>query len=61
MKRNEWPSLAELLNANKRVIVFIDEGADGSAGSIVDFILPQFQMVGFFVIPFHLHYSLRVF
>jgi len=47
MKRNEWPSLAELLNANKRVIVFIDEGADGSAGSNVDFILPQFQMVGF--------------
>lgn len=48
MKRNDWPTLAELLNANTRVIVFIDEGADGSAGSMVDFILPEFQMVGFF-------------
>jgi len=43
MNRTEGPSLAELLDAKKLVI---DEGADGGAGSIVDFILTQFQMVG---------------
>ena len=30
---------------NKRVVVFIDYGADGSNGAVVDFILPEFQMV----------------
>jgi hypothetical protein len=30
---------------NKRVVVFLDYGADGSDGGVVDFILPEFQMV----------------
>ncbi|EDR03377.1 uncharacterized protein LACBIDRAFT_307156 [Laccaria bicolor S238N-H82] len=45
MKRGDWPTLKELLDANKRVIIFLDAGADGSGGGTVDFILPQFQMV----------------
>ncbi|PPQ64035.1 hypothetical protein CVT24_008848 [Panaeolus cyanescens] len=45
MKRNDWPTLRELIDTNKRVIVFLDAGADGSDGGVVDFILPQFQMV----------------
>ncbi|TEB26197.1 hypothetical protein FA13DRAFT_1737598 [Coprinellus micaceus] len=45
MKRNDWPTLRNLIDANKRVIIFLDAGADGSAGGTVDFILPQFQMV----------------
>ncbi|KAJ2921364.1 hypothetical protein H1R20_g15730, partial [Candolleomyces eurysporus] len=45
MKRNDWPTLRELIDTNKRVIVFLDAGADGSAGGEVDFILPQFPMM----------------
>ena len=45
VKRNDWPTLRNLIDANKRVIIFLDAGADGSAGAPVDFILPQFQMV----------------
>ncbi|KAF9033610.1 PLC-like phosphodiesterase [Panaeolus papilionaceus] len=45
MKRDDWPTLRELIDTNKRVIVFLDEGADGRDGGVVDFILPQFQMV----------------
>ncbi|KAJ2915082.1 hypothetical protein MD484_g5350, partial [Candolleomyces efflorescens] len=37
--------MAELIDTNKRVIVFLDAGADGSAGGVVDFILPQFPMM----------------
>ena len=43
VKRNDWPTLSQLIDSNKRVIVFMDEGADGSAGGVVDFILPQFH------------------
>ena len=45
VKRSDWPTLGQLIDMNKRVIVFLDAGADGSAGGIVDFILPEFQMV----------------
>ncbi|KAF5368279.1 hypothetical protein D9615_010377 [Tricholomella constricta] len=45
VKRNDWPTLGQLIDQGKRVIVFLDEGADGSAGGVVDFILPQFDMV----------------
>jgi hypothetical protein len=41
MKRSEWPTLGEMINTRKKVVVFMDKGADGS----VDFILPQFSMV----------------
>ncbi|KAK7023642.1 hypothetical protein VNI00_016604 [Paramarasmius palmivorus] len=41
MKRADWPTLGELIDAGKRVIVFLDAGADGS----VNFILPEFSML----------------
>ncbi|KAF5366458.1 hypothetical protein D9758_009806 [Tetrapyrgos nigripes] len=41
MKRSEWPTLGELIDSGKRVIVFMDTGADGS----VDFILPELPML----------------
>ncbi|KAG6815101.1 hypothetical protein H0H87_005126 [Tephrocybe sp. NHM501043] len=44
VSRNSWPTLGQLIDSGKRVIVFLDAGADGS----VDFILPQFDMVSLF-------------
>ncbi|KAK7448062.1 hypothetical protein VKT23_013818 [Stygiomarasmius scandens] len=41
MKRSEWPTLGQLIDSGKRVIVFMDAGADGS----VDFILPEFTQL----------------
>ncbi|KAI3595893.1 PLC-like phosphodiesterase [Moniliophthora roreri] len=41
MKRSDWPTLGELIDSGKRVIVFLDAGADGS----VDFLLPEFSML----------------
>jgi len=45
VRRNDWPSLGQLIDQGKRVVVFLDAGANGSDGGIVDFILPQFDMV----------------
>jgi hypothetical protein len=45
VKRSDWPTLGQLISMNKRVVVFLDYGADGSDGGVVDFILPEFQMV----------------
>ncbi|KAH0582278.1 hypothetical protein H2248_011916 [Termitomyces sp. 'cryptogamus'] len=45
VKRDDWPTLGQLIDSGKRVIVFLDAGADGSDGGIVDFILPEFDMV----------------
>jgi len=42
MSREDWPTLKEMLDSGKRVVVFMDKGAeDGS----VNYILPQFSMV----------------
>jgi hypothetical protein len=41
-KRADWPTLGELIDSNKRVVVFFDAGADTS---VVDFILPEFDML----------------
>jgi len=41
MKRSEGPTLGQLIDSGKRVIVFMDAGADGS----VDFILPEFTQL----------------
>nr|THU76809.1 PLC-like phosphodiesterase [Dendrothele bispora CBS 962.96] len=41
MKRSEWPTLGQLIDSGKRVIVFLDAGADGS----VDFILSEFTQL----------------
>lgn len=42
MANSEWPTLGEMIDSGKRVVVFLDSGADSSQ---VDFILPEFQMV----------------
>ncbi|KAK7030841.1 hypothetical protein VNI00_013949 [Paramarasmius palmivorus] len=42
MKRGDWPTLGSLIDSGKRVVVFMDYGADGAG---VDFILPQFKMI----------------
>ncbi|KAI0318545.1 PLC-like phosphodiesterase [Amylostereum chailletii] len=41
---SEWPTLGQLIDSGKRVVVFLDAGADGSDGS-VDYILPEFPMI----------------
>lgn len=45
MKASEWPTLGQMIESGKRVVVFLDYGADGSDGGVVDFILPEFDMV----------------
>ncbi|KAF8879057.1 PLC-like phosphodiesterase [Infundibulicybe gibba] len=40
--RNAWPTLSQMIDSGKRVVVFLDAGADTSS---VDFILPEFEMV----------------
>ncbi|KAA1467265.1 PLC-like phosphodiesterase [Dentipellis sp. KUC8613] len=44
MKQSEWPTLGSLIDSGKRVVVFLDAGADGTDGS-VDYILPEFEMI----------------
>ena len=46
VKQSDWPTLGEMIDSGKRVVVFLDAGADGSDGGVVDFILPEFDMVG---------------
>ncbi|KAI0790734.1 PLC-like phosphodiesterase [Abortiporus biennis] len=43
MKQSDWPTLGELLDSGKRVIVFLDAGADTDRS--VPYILPEFEMV----------------
>ena len=42
MMRDDWPTLKEMLDAGKRLVVFIDKGADERT---VPYLLPQFSMV----------------
>ena len=42
MKYNEWPTLGEMIDSGKRVVMFLDYGANTTH---VDFILPEFDMV----------------
>ena len=42
MKRDEWPTLKEMLDSGKRLVVFMDKGADEKT---VPFLLPQFPNV----------------
>lgn len=44
MKESDWPTLGDMIDSGKRVVVFLDSGADPST---VDFILPEFEMVAF--------------
>lgn len=45
MKRSEWPTLGSMIDSGKRVVIFLDAGADGSDGAPVDYILPEFTML----------------
>jgi len=42
MKREDWPTLKEMLDTGKRVVVFIDKGVEGGS---VPYLLPQFTMM----------------
>jgi hypothetical protein len=44
---DDWPTLGEMINAGKRLVVFLDEGANTTE---VPFLLPEFQMVRTIVI-----------
>ncbi|KAI0344768.1 PLC-like phosphodiesterase [Trametopsis cervina] len=43
LKQSDWPTLGELIDTGKRVIVFLDAGADTDRS--VPYILPEFEMV----------------
>ncbi|KAG6824539.1 hypothetical protein H0H92_006517 [Tricholoma furcatifolium] len=42
MKQSDWPTLGDMINSGKRVVVFLDTGANTT---LVDFILPEFEMI----------------
>jgi len=42
MIREDWPTLRELLDSGKRLVVFMDKGAEGNS---VPYLLPQFTMM----------------
>ncbi|KAL0063896.1 hypothetical protein AAF712_009178 [Marasmius tenuissimus] len=42
LKAADWPTLGEMIESKKRVVVFLDSGADVKK---VDFILPEFKMI----------------
>ncbi|KAF7316279.1 PLC-like phosphodiesterase [Mycena indigotica] len=43
VKQSEWPTLGEMIDSGKRVVVFMDANAEGPES--VPFILPEFQMI----------------
>ncbi|KAJ7131232.1 PLC-like phosphodiesterase [Mycena epipterygia] len=43
VKQSDWPTLGAMIDSGKRVVVFMDAGADGADS--VDFIMPEFQMI----------------
>jgi len=43
--QSSWPTLGQMIDSGTRVVVFLDAGADGSDGGVVDFILPEFPMI----------------
>ncbi|KAG6864157.1 hypothetical protein C0991_011989 [Blastosporella zonata] len=42
MRYSDWPTLGEMIDSGKRVVVFLDTGANTT---LVDFILPEFEMI----------------
>jgi hypothetical protein len=42
VKQSEWPTLGEMIDSGKRVVVFLDAGADSGA---VPYLMPEFQMI----------------
>lgn len=45
MSRDDWPTLRELITADKRILLFIDKGADNRTHPEREYILPQFKMM----------------
>ncbi|KAF8968512.1 PLC-like phosphodiesterase [Flammula alnicola] len=45
MARDDWPTLGEMIESGKRVVIFLDHGAESRTEPAVEFLLPQFQMV----------------
>ncbi|KAF7358784.1 Transcription factor IIIB 60 kDa subunit [Mycena sanguinolenta] len=43
VNQSSWPTLGDMISSGKRVVVFLDAGADGA--NPVPFILPEFQMI----------------
>ncbi|KIP01290.1 hypothetical protein PHLGIDRAFT_17300 [Phlebiopsis gigantea 11061_1 CR5-6] len=43
MKQSDWPTLGDLIDSGKRIITFLDAGADTDRS--VPYILPEFEMV----------------
>jgi hypothetical protein len=43
--QSDWPTLGELIDSGKRVVMFMDYGGEGQYGGVVDYILPEFEMV----------------
>ncbi|EIN06469.1 PLC-like phosphodiesterase [Punctularia strigosozonata HHB-11173 SS5] len=44
IKQSDWPTLGDMIASGKRVVVFMDAGADDATDN-VDFIMPEFQMI----------------
>lgn len=42
LKQSDWPTLGQMIDSGKRVVVFMDSGADDGE---VGYILPEFPMV----------------
>ncbi|KAI0812631.1 PLC-like phosphodiesterase [Irpex lacteus] len=42
-KQSDWPTLGDLISSGKRVIIFLDAGADTDRS--VPYILPEFEMI----------------
>jgi hypothetical protein len=49
VKAGDWPTLGQMIDSGKRVVVFLDAGADSGA---VPYIMPEFQMVRAFAHSF---------
>ncbi|KAJ6552991.1 PLC-like phosphodiesterase [Mycena capillaripes] len=45
MPQAAWPTLGSMIDSGKRVVVYLDAGADGSDGGVVPYILPEFTMI----------------
>lgn len=42
LKQSDWPTLGDMIDSGKRVVVFMDSGANDGG---VDYIIPEFTMV----------------
>jgi len=45
MGRDDWPTLREFIDSGRRVVVFLDKGADERKEPEKEYILPQFKMM----------------